>query len=526
MFIQTLSSNKRISSKMYYFVLLFIISMSVHLYFSSIGWNNPILDQHGFRQSQTAITTYYTIKEGFRLDYITPVLGKPWSIPMEFPLYQWIVAFFVLITKYNLDQTGRLISMTFFYLSLIPTYFLISDYIKNKEYRFIILSLILANPIYIFWSHTFMIESLALFLGMVYLYIGRTALKKGSNGWLFLAAVFGTLAALTKVTTFLVFYIPLIFFFIYILINKFRSKQFSEVLGKYIIHDLIIFIVPLLITKIWINYGDYLKSQNPMAEFIISTNLNDWNFGTLQQKLSLDVWKQIIGFAFPTEIFSYKVLFSFLIIGLILNRKYWKEIILSLLFVLSGPLIFTNLYYVHNYYHYANSIFISISFGFVIISLIEHSSNMKIQSVLSYIIVPVMLLLFFLGYTGSYYYASQINDNTEFISFANIVKANTSNDDVLLIYGHGWDSSLPYYSQRKSLMVNDFYDISFSDQRIQGALSKINDSNITAMVVDGRRRNDSMFIKELADFFNFNSDPVYKSKFGDLYILDNYNKEE
>ena len=27
----------------------------------------------------------------FRLAYETPVLGKPWSIPMEFPLYQWTV---------------------------------------------------------------------------------------------------------------------------------------------------------------------------------------------------------------------------------------------------------------------------------------------------------------------------------------------------------------------------------------------------------------------------------------------------
>ena len=438
---------------------------------------------------------------------------------MEFPLYQWIVALFVNITKYNLDQAGRLISLTFFYLSLIPAYFLISDYIKNKGHRFIVLSLILANPIYIFWSRTFMIESLALFLGITYLCIGRIMLKKGSNRWLFLVAIFGILAALTKVTTFVVFFIPLTFLFISILLDELRSRPFRKILSKYVIYGLVMFIVPLLIANIWINYGDYLKGQNPMADFIISTNLNHWNFGTLQQKLSLDTWQQIINFTFPTEISNRIVLVFCWIVGLILNRKYWKEILFPLLFAASGPLIFTNLYYVHTYYHYANSIFISISFGFVLISLIEFSSNKKTQLIKSCIIVPIILSLFFLGYTGSYYYTSQANNNTELISLANAIKTNTHDDEVLLIYGHDWDSSLPYYSQRKSLMVRGYSDNSLYDQRIQSALSKLNDSKITAMVVDGRRRDDSKFINELVDYFHFNPDPVYKGEFGDLYIL-------
>ncbi len=519
--------NKKSSFEINYFIYLFIIFFFVHLYFSLIGWNNSILDLYGSRQSQTAITTYYTIKEGFRLDYITPVLGKPWSIPMEFPLYQWIVALFVKITKYNLDQAGRLVSLTFFYLSLIPAYFLISDYIKNKGHRFIVLSLILANPIYIFWSRTFMIESLALFLGLTYLCIGRIALKRGSNGWLFLVAIFGILAALTKATTFVVFCIPLAFFFIFILLDELRSKRFLEILTKYVIYGLVMFIVPLLIAIIWISYGDYLKSQNPMADFIISTNLNDFNFGTFQQKLSLHTWQQIISYTFPTKIPNRIVLVFLWIVGLILNRKYRKEILFPLLFSLSGPLIFTNLYYVHSYYYYANSIFISISFGFVLISLIEFNFNKKTQLIQSYIIVPI-ILLFYLGYIGSNYYTLQVSNNielgytgsnysnTELISLANVIKNNTHDDEVLLIYGQDWDSSLPYYSQRKSLM--DRYDLSPSDQRIQSALSKLNDSRITAMVVNSRR-DDSKFIKERVDYFHFNPDPVYKDRFGDLYIL-------
>ena len=74
------------------FLIIFIISYIYSLWSLSIGWTNPILDQHGFRQTQTAISTYYLLQGSPWLAYETTVLGFPWSIPMEFPLYQWLVA--------------------------------------------------------------------------------------------------------------------------------------------------------------------------------------------------------------------------------------------------------------------------------------------------------------------------------------------------------------------------------------------------------------------------------------------------
>src|SRR5580658_9431992 len=80
-----------------YSPLILEICFFVHLVFSIMGWNHNLEDYYGFRQCQTAISTYYTIKDGFKINYETPVLGKPWSIPMEFPLYQWVVAAAVMV---------------------------------------------------------------------------------------------------------------------------------------------------------------------------------------------------------------------------------------------------------------------------------------------------------------------------------------------------------------------------------------------------------------------------------------------
>src|SRR6476620_12070476 len=70
------------------FGMVFIFS----LWAVSQGWNHPLMDFHSFRQTQTAISTAYLIQGGNWLSSETPVLGAPWSIPFEFPVYRWMVA--------------------------------------------------------------------------------------------------------------------------------------------------------------------------------------------------------------------------------------------------------------------------------------------------------------------------------------------------------------------------------------------------------------------------------------------------
>src|SRR4030042_6897584 len=198
-----------------FFLLIFFVSLCTHLYASFIGWNNSLLDEFGFRQTQTAITTYYTIKEGFHLNYITPVLGAPWSIPMEFPLFQWIVALAVIFLKTPLDQTGRFFSLFFFYLTLFPLYSILGMWLKKANYKLIILSLLLLNPTYLFWPRTFMIESLALFLTVLFGWLIMKYLSQKREIYLPIAVLIGCLAALTKITTFVALVPALSFIFGY-----------------------------------------------------------------------------------------------------------------------------------------------------------------------------------------------------------------------------------------------------------------------------------------------------------------------
>lgn len=86
----------------------------------SYGFGPYITDDHGFRQTQTAITAQYFSGLHDFLFYITPVLGPPWSIPFEFPLYQGIVKFLYIITNFSLETCGRIVSIVFFLLCFWP----------------------------------------------------------------------------------------------------------------------------------------------------------------------------------------------------------------------------------------------------------------------------------------------------------------------------------------------------------------------------------------------------------------------
>ena len=104
---------------------LFAVALLLSLWGVHVGWASKRLLGFEFRQAQTAVSAYWIKEEhNFSLAYPTPVLGKPWSVPMEFPLYQWTVVGLTEVTGLSLTKAGRAVSITCFYLCL-PAIFLL-----------------------------------------------------------------------------------------------------------------------------------------------------------------------------------------------------------------------------------------------------------------------------------------------------------------------------------------------------------------------------------------------------------------
>src|SRR5258706_6368542 len=146
-------------------LLLKILAAAVLLLSFSIAiryMEQPLLERHGFRQTQTALSVFWMLREGWHLNYETPVAGYPWSVPFEFPFYQVMVALLVKLTGWQIGTVGRLLS----YLALLacawPAHLVVRRLGLPRRTFWVFCALLWSSPIYLFWGRTFMIETTAM----------------------------------------------------------------------------------------------------------------------------------------------------------------------------------------------------------------------------------------------------------------------------------------------------------------------------------------------------------------------------
>lgn len=510
-----------------FFFIMLASSLLFHGYFATIGWNNPIYDHHGFRQTTTAISIFHMIKDGLRVAYPLPIFGAPWSIPLEFPVYQWIVALLAKWTGVSLEQVGRTVSLVSFYLCLLPLYSILSFFVKNVGRRLVVLCLFLASPVYIFWPRTVMIETTALLFSLWFVALCVGVLRKQETGWrLWLACLVGTIAGLAKVTTFLVSCtgVGLLLLVCWSQPPEMRWNQQKRL--RQIVYLVLMFVIPLLVSYVWAKYADSLKTQNPITRDFLNFNFyKTWLFGTWSQKWQLSTWyPRLFGYVVQTtgSLWLLIVLVASLTTGFWFQRylddsevrSYWWLSLGCFVTYLSGPLVFTHVYMLHDYYQTAAGVFLLLALGFQILMAL---SWIKGQKLMAYAVVPLLLFSLFLQYTENQYYKiQQWKGYAEHPSIA-VVKKVLPPDSVLLIYGMDHDPSFAYYSTRRALM--DPKDRSIHSPVLQESIQKTGRHLIRAMMVMGQeRRQNPSFLQERVQFFDFHPQPLFRGAGVDMYV--------
>jgi hypothetical protein len=496
--------------------------------YSIVGIDNTLLERHSFRQTQTALTAYYFVKDGIKLAYETPVFGYPWTFPMEFPLYQIIVAKITQITDCNLEIVGRCVSYFFFCLCVFYSFLLAKKYTKNSASSLILLCFIALYPIYLYWSRTFMIESTALFFSLMWFFHSLEYLDERRNKHLVFGVIGGIFAGMVKITTFMPLMIFLFFFVIWRWYKETKLRFNMQKWKPYIIMGSILFLIPVIFIKLWTNYADNIKSMNELTKELCSQNLTEWNFGTLQQKLSFDVWKTIItrdqisSFSFIILLFG---LASMLILAWRLKLKYRTHITCCLFLYFFTPLIFTNLHYRHDYYTYANSLFLCTFIGFIVLSLFENGEHKRsiLYRITGLFSTFIILIGFLFLYKQIYYKAQQNELKTEWrngiLQTCNYVKRITEPEDVIMVYGNDYGGEYAYYSQRKSISLSAAFQ-TVEDSDFQYILNANKNFNINTLIYisydmynnDSTLRNDT-FLNSLVSYMNYklvySNDPFY-----------------
>ncbi len=460
-----------------FLLTLLVICFGQLFFVFAYGYSATILDAFGFRQSQTALSAYWIEHGGPAILYETPVIGAPWAIQFEFPFYQWIVAALQRLSGIPMDQSGRIVCLFFFVLTLFPLKRIVR-YVYDDDNAFLVVAiLLLGSPLYLFWSRTFMIESVALFSSVMFIDCVIRWIQTRSAVALAGTFVFGSIAALQKVTTFVPAAVVACLFVLVAIFGETSDRQrrrfsFAQLIRSFLRYSPLALsvIAALVILTIWVKISDHVKELNPIGRNPTSAALGAWNFGTWSMRTSAAFWKVVVNRMLPEALGPVTGVAAVAGAAFALQPRWAGRAALVASGFLGGILIFTTLNFVHNYYQYSISIYLIMVAGFAIYEISVHRAWLAAVAVL--VLLAGQESIFYLGNDETDYY-QLLKAGTELqhgrtMQIADYVEANTAENSVVIGFGFDWSSELPYYAHRRGLMLPNW----IVDDRLTAVLDK------------------------------------------------------
>ena len=301
------------------------------------------------------------------------------------------------------------------------------------------------------------------------------------------AAIFGVLAGLVKVTTFAPYLALGVGLLAWSVLKSRKGKRMA--VGAIVAAVLLSVLIPVGAVSRWTMFADAEKAQNPLTARLTSHALSAWNYGTLEERLRPKLYGYLVRD-------SSNYLGSFAMPALLLAAWFWfrrgwdrKAAVCALLYALPIA-VFYNLFYIHEYYPYANAIFLLVGMGIMIASLAELPGA---KAWVGVALLAVQLAQCGLRYWVHYYPIQSSNDAGR-PQLAAIIDGTTGPTDVLLVLGDDWSSAIPYQTHRRAIMIpnpgSELQPYSVVREALPGVIERSGARNIGALLVCRNFLND------------------------------------
>jgi hypothetical protein len=450
-------------------ILLYVVAFAVAaiaVFITMRYANQPLLEHEAWRQTQTALTSYWMMREGWSLAYQTPVLGYPWEIPLEFPIYQSIVAFIAALGNFPLDPVGRWVSFAFLAACLWPAWQISRRLALPTMAVWIFAILLLSSPIYLFYGRNFLMETAALFFTLAsipYAIELRDARPKATSALWF--AFFTTLGMLQKITTTL----PVTAVLLAILVVAHLWQEgVSFPARRRLLLLAAAFGAPLLITACWFQYANAFRTLNPLMTEINHTNagmIRSWFSGN-DLRLNPEVLRSI----FWERMFKHNGAGSFglatLLLGFLIGDKSIRIIIAAALVMFAIPvLMFIPHHHFLDYYQVSVAAYMLGAIAVALTAVLRiYGKNTLLPAAVC--AVFAMLNYFYFSHVYGAYLRQDLNEkNNATLAASRYIKEHTPSDTGIVVFGlwakgsivpvNSWSSEMAYYSERKALTVRD-----------------------------------------------------------------------
>jgi hypothetical protein len=432
---------------------LALIAFAQFAFFTVLTLNQPVIDMWGFRPAQTVISIPYMLRGEGWLATPMPILGEPWKIPLEFPLYQWLVALVVWATGVSVDASGRLISGLFAVGTIWPALMLANSAGLGRRFTLVLATLWLLAPLLIFWGRASLIETTSVFLSAAWLAFYVRFIAKRTAVEFFICLTFGMLAAAVKGTTFAGFAVLGAIYTCWFLWQQ--REQFPANFILALLASITV-IGSLLTAVVWGAYADRLLVANPLAASLRLQSLATWYLGTHEDRFSWALWGWTVRDSAIPEALGIAWLVA--LVGFIrLNvRNYllWLAVMMIAAY-LSVFFLFPKLHIYHRYYHLEGALFLCAAAALVVEALLRRSS-LEGYLVLSLIVVGQLWTF----YRGEYskILMSDLHKHP-YYQASLAIKEATPPDSVIVVFGTGWGADLPYFSGRRGIVLANWFPI-------------------------------------------------------------------
>jgi 4-amino-4-deoxy-L-arabinose transferase-like glycosyltransferase len=453
---------------------LFAAGLAFCLWGASVGWESKSLPGLEFRQAQTAISAFFIRHENdFSLAYPTPVLGKPWSTPTEFPLYQWTVALVSKTTGWGVVLAGRTVSLVSFLLTLPAIFLLLAGWRVEPARRWIVLAVIVTCPFYIFYARAVLVEIMALMFALWFWVAFARAVDRRSFGWLAVAALAGTGAGMVKVMTFLLYLIPVAVW----CARRWWSRRAQDSGRREIAWMVAALALPAAASLWWALYAGAVRANNPMAGFLASPPLSDAPTGRSAMHLALEN---------PTaqeplhagEFGAVPVVILCAMLALLAGRRLWPASRRRIAAFAAVMVTFPLLYAFRDHYEVAGAMLLLMAAGLALVALLEANVPRWVGTAAVAVVVFGQVARYF-----HCYYDRQRQPVAGASELTMAMRALTDADQYLVLSGRDWNPMIPFYAQRRALMIRD--DCLDQPERVTAAWRQLADEKLGALIVTG-----------------------------------------
>jgi Dolichyl-phosphate-mannose-protein mannosyltransferase len=424
-------------------VVAVLLTAAVAVHWGAMG--QRLVEEHGFRQTQTAMTAVDFKANGIDLLHPrVPVFGVRSEVPFEFPLFQ-ALATVPMNLGLEADVAMRATALLCFLITAVLLYGLLRR-VSGMVAAFGALVAFLFSPFGLQWSHASLVEYLATAGAVGFVWAGIEWRERRHWGFVALAVVAGSVAMLVKITTGVFWILPLVLY-----TAARETPGLRAWIRARLDPGLIVAVaVPLVAGFAWTRHADAIKDANAATRWLTSANLQTWNFGTLAQRQSSQNWTAIFD-RMETLLVGRYLLLALIVVALWWGRtqRFWLGIVLV---TVLAPAVFFNLYVVHDYYLAAISPALAALVGISADFLWAHRPRRWTAGFFAFVLVVAWLVWVIwpsAGYVDRMYHPGA----DPYEAVAAEVQQTTPPGAPVVYLGEDWNPTTPYYAGRPGLML-------------------------------------------------------------------------